>query len=65
MGSRVRLAAGFEAHSDAKDGPLKQGDIGTVRTDDGSSKPFHVEASDGRKWWYEAGAVELADGSGV
>ena len=22
--------------------------------DDGSDKPFHVEAPDGRKWWYQA-----------
>ncbi len=53
----------FEACSDAKGGPLKPGDIGTLRTDDGSGKPFHVEASDGRKWWYDEKAIELADGA--
>jgi hypothetical protein len=57
----VKLAPGFEACSDAKDGPLKPGEVGTVRTDDGSSKPFHVEAADGRKWWYDVGALELAE----
>jgi hypothetical protein len=58
----VRLTAGFEAYGDAKGGPLKPGDVGTLCTDDGSSKPFHVEASDGRKWWYDEKAIELADG---
>ncbi len=62
VGSRVRLAPGFEACSDAKDGPLKVGDVGTLRTDDHSSKPFHVESSDGRQWWYDEKAIELVDG---
>ncbi len=61
----MRLTAGFEAYSDAKGGPLKPGEIGTLRTDDGSGKPFHVEASDGRKWWYDEKAIELADGAAV
>ncbi len=58
----MRLAPGFEACSDASDGPLKPGEIGTLRTDDGSGKPFHVEASDGRKWWYDEKAIELVGG---
>ena len=40
---------------------LKVGEVGTLRTDDGSSKPFHVEASEGKKWWYDEKAIELAD----
>jgi hypothetical protein len=63
VGGLVRLAPGFEGCSDAAGGPLKPGDIGTLRTDDGSSKPFHVEASDGRKWWYDEKAIEPADGA--
>jgi len=41
------------------------GDIGTIIADDGSSKPFRVQASDGRKWWYQAAALEQASGSSV
>ena len=63
MGSKVKLSPRYESCSDAKGGPLKPGEVGTVRVDDGSSKPFHVEAADGRKWWYDADAVELADSS--
>ncbi len=43
-------------------GPLKLGEIGTLRADDGSVIPFFVEASDGTKWWYREKAIELADG---
>ena len=63
VGSRVRLAPGFEACSDAKDGPLKLGEVGTVRTDDHSSRPFHVEGVGGKMWWYDEKAIELADGA--
>ena len=41
------------------------GDVGTLIADDGSSKPFHVKASDGRTWWYRAAALEKATGSPV
>jgi hypothetical protein len=57
----VRLAAGFDGCDDAKDGPLKQGEFGTLRKDDGSGKPFQVEASGGRTWWYREDALERAD----
>ena len=30
------------------------GMVGTLRVDDGSDKPFHVEAPGGAKWWYSA-----------
>jgi hypothetical protein len=61
VGSKVKLAPGFEACSDAKDGPLKPGEVGTVRTDDGTSRPFHVEGMGGKMWWYDADALELAE----
>ena len=57
VGDSVVLAPGFEAHSDAAGGPLKVGDVGKIVKDDGSSKPFHVEAN-GRTWWYAAAAVQ-------
>ena len=44
-------------------GPLRPGDVGVIERDDGSSKPFHVKASNGTMWWYVAEAVRLADGS--
>ena len=58
----MRLAPGYASCSDAADGPLRPGDVGVLKRDDGSSKPFHVEAA-GKTWWYDEAAVETADGS--
>ena len=33
------------------------GDIGTLITDDGSGKPWKVEASNGATWWYKREAI--------
>jgi hypothetical protein len=60
VGCGVQLAPDFEEHSDAKDGPLKPGDIGVLIEDDGSSKPFRVEF-DGRTWWYDRSALRVAE----
>ena len=59
VGSAVRLSQNYADFSDASGGPLQPGDIGTIRKDDKSSKPFHVETSDGSTWWYKKEALEL------
>ena len=61
-GCRVQLAPDFEEYSDAKEGPLKPGDIGVLIEDDGSSKPFRVEF-DGKRWWYDRSALRVAESS--
>jgi len=58
-GSKVTLASGYSRQSDAKDGPLQPGDVGTVVEDDCSSKPYQVKADNGKTWWYRADALVL------
>jgi hypothetical protein len=60
VGCGVQLAPDFEEYSDAKEGPLKPGDIGVLIEDDGSSKPFRVEF-DGKRWWYDRSALRVAE----
>ena len=61
VGARVKLAAGYRSKGDAADGPLKEGDVGIIAENDGSSKPFKVKAGD-KEWWYESGALQAAGG---
>ncbi len=55
----MKLSSDFKSCSDAKDGPLKPGNVGVVVEDDGSAKPFKVLFNNVH-WWYDVGAVELA-----
>ena len=50
-GDRVVLTSNYQAYSDARDGPMKSGDVGVLIEDDGSSQPFKVRFG-GRDWWY-------------
>jgi hypothetical protein len=45
----------------AGEGPLVPGASGTLVCDDASDQPFQVQTADGRRWWYRAEAVRLAD----
>ena len=60
VGSRVSLSTRFRECSDASQGPLSPGDIGTVIEDDKQSKPFQVRAENGEEWWYTRDALVLA-----
>ena len=57
---QVQLSSGYEQYSDASDGPLKPGETGTLVEDDGSGKPYRVDAADGKTWWYQMEALEAA-----
>ncbi len=59
-GISVRLSLSFKQHDDAADGPLRAGDIGILVEDDGSSKPYLVEAPNGIKFWYARRSVTRA-----
>eukprot|EP00002_Diphylleia_rotans_P006818 TRINITY_DN1622_c0_g2_i1.p1 TRINITY_DN1622_c0_g2~~TRINITY_DN1622_c0_g2_i1.p1 ORF type:complete len:677 (+),score=123.00 TRINITY_DN1622_c0_g2_i1:93-2123(+) len=59
-GASVILSSKYESCSDARQGPLKPGDVGTIVKDDNSSKPFQVKAANGTTWWYESDALEAA-----
>jgi hypothetical protein len=59
LGDKVMLTADYASHGDASGGPLKPGDVGTVKQDDHAGSPFHVEFN-GRTWWYREGAVQKA-----
>lgn len=58
-GDSVQLSKGFANASDAADGPLRPGDIGTIVRDDHSNMPYQVDF-EGRKWWYMEGALVIA-----
>jgi hypothetical protein len=49
--THVQLTKDYKDHGDASKGPLKSGEVGVVIADDGSSKPFHVRAANGKEWW--------------
>jgi hypothetical protein len=57
---QVQLSPGYEHYSDASEGPLQPGVVGTLVEEDGSGKPYLVEAPNGKKWWYEKGALQAA-----
>ena len=62
-GDRVILTTAYRSYSDAGDGPLHPGDVGTVEKDDGStSQPFQVRVDKGGTFWYEAAALQSAGG---
>jgi hypothetical protein len=53
------LAAGWEGEGDAGGGPLKTvADVGTIETDDRSSKPYKVTFNS-TSWWYKEGALAM------
>jgi hypothetical protein len=64
VGESVILSRNYNSQGDAKDGPLKPGDVGKVVKDDRSSKPYQVIAETGNSigstWWYVEGAVTRA-----
>ena len=62
VGCSVVLSHDYSDYGDARDGPLKPGDVGRLVKDDGSSVPFHVEYL-GRTFWYRAGALRVAGGA--
>eukprot|EP00002_Diphylleia_rotans_P018099 TRINITY_DN3506_c0_g1_i4.p1 TRINITY_DN3506_c0_g1~~TRINITY_DN3506_c0_g1_i4.p1 ORF type:complete len:1850 (+),score=318.73 TRINITY_DN3506_c0_g1_i4:3274-8823(+) len=57
-GDQVELAAGYESVSDAKDGPLSQGEVGEVVRVDTSDDTVQVKSTDGRTWWYGFRAIK-------
>jgi hypothetical protein len=63
VGSKVTVSASYRDHGDAASGPLAVGGVGVLLEDDGSGKPYKVEAA-GTTWWYKAEAIVAAgDGS--
>ena len=56
----MKLSPTYSKYSDAADGPLQPGDVGKLLENDQSHKPYLVEASDGRQWWYEHKALVKA-----
>ena len=56
----MQLSPGYEHYSDASEGPLQPGVVGTLVEEDGSGKPYRVEAPNGKEWWYEKGALQAA-----
>jgi ankyrin repeat protein len=63
--THVQLTKDYKDHGDASKGPLKPGEVGVVIENDGSSKPFHVRAANGKEWWYEAAAIEISAESAI
>ena len=57
LGRQVMLSHDYAQYDDADEGPLKPGDIGTLLENDGSSKPYHVQAGSGKTWWYKKEAI--------
>ena len=57
VGCDVRLTENFHDFGDAGGGPLRPGEVGKVIQDDGSSIPYQVQTSQGRTFWYRAGAL--------
>lgn len=53
----MQLSLAYANYSDADEGPLSLGDIGTLVEDDGTDKPYRVEATNGKSWWYQKGAL--------
>jgi hypothetical protein len=43
----VRLSIGYRRWDDAEDGPLAPGEIGKIRVNDGSEKPYLVKVKAG------------------
>ena len=50
VGAKVVLAPGWKKCGDAAKGPMKAGDVGILRTDDKTGKPYKVKF-DGKSWW--------------
>ncbi len=57
----MKLSDDFAKHGDANEGPLSQGDIGTLVEDDGSRKPYRVQSASGKTWWYKKEAIVKAE----
>jgi hypothetical protein len=58
VGCKVQLAPGFLSCGDARGGPLKPGDVGTLITKTDSR--YRVQFNGG-VWWYDISALELAE----
>ena len=63
VGEKVVLADDYASHGDASGGPLKPGDVGTLKQDDHDSKPFKVNFN-GRDYWYKEAALKRAPAGG-
>eukprot|EP00047_Mylnosiga_fluctuans_P004441 m.234548 g.234548 ORF g.234548 m.234548 type:complete len:1138 (+) comp12675_c0_seq1:83-3496(+) len=61
-GDRVVLSAIWASVGDAEGGPLRVGDVGTVREVDSSDQTVLI-ASGGATWWYGWSALQRADGA--
>jgi len=61
VGQRVELAAGYEAHGDSKDGPLRLGDVTELLHDDGpgDQAPYRIRHN-GTVWHYPTAALRRA-----
>ena len=64
VGDKVKLSSTYKTFGDAAEGPLSPGDIGELKKDDKSSKPFYVSHG-GSSWWYHEGAIVLAGSAGT
>ena len=60
VGMKVRLTANYESvPGEARSGPLRPGDVGTLMEDDRSRNPYRVVLND-NSHWYEEGTIEEA-----
>jgi hypothetical protein len=57
VGAEVQLSHDYTDYDDASSGPLKPGVVGTLIEDDSSSKPYKVQAPNGKQWWYRKNAI--------
>ena len=57
VGSLVELAEGYESVGDARGGPLRPGDVGTVDRADGGTS-VHVVSATGRGWHYNTRGLQ-------
>lgn len=60
VGTQVVLRTGYGSVSDAANGPLRPGNVGTIVEVDGSATPYKVQAANGTMWWYMRRAVGVA-----
>jgi hypothetical protein len=60
VGMKVRLTANYKSvPGEARSGPLRPGDVGTLMEDDRSRNPYKVVLND-NSHWYEEGTIEEA-----
>jgi hypothetical protein len=61
VGDHVRLSPHYATEMDASNGPLTEGDIGTVIAVDDSEQPIQVQYN-GQPWWYTREALARVSG---